>query len=100
MLYAVIPCSIQFLKDIGGQLINPYNIMYTDSGYKLLNRKPPFGDRLALFAFLARGECAGRSVISSQIVLLLHFINAHNPVFSGECLLCKPCTMMSGSDRK
>ena len=69
-------------------MIKPYNIMYTNSGYKLLNRKPPFGDRLTLFAFLARGECAGRSVISSQIILWLHFVDAHNPVFGGERLLC------------
>ena len=77
------------LEGYWGHLINPYNIMYTNSGYKLLNRKPPFGDRLALFAFLACGECASRSVIPSQIVLSLHFVDAHNPIFGGECLLCK-----------
>ena len=59
------------------------------TSYSLLKRKPPLGDRFALFAFLARSECACRSVIPPQVVLVLHFVDAHNPVLGGECLLCK-----------
>ena len=100
MLYAMIPtiltCSIRFLRDIGRKLINPHNIMYNGDGCRLLKRKPPLGDRLALFAFLARGECTCRSVISPQVVLFLHFIDAHNPIFGGECFLCKNRTVHNG----
>ena len=63
--------------------------MYNANGYRLLERKPPFGHRFTLSAFLACGERASRSVIPSQIVLSLHLEDAHNPVFGSECLLCK-----------
>ena len=92
MLYAVIPTSILFWRE----LINQHNIIYNGNGYKLLEREPPLGDRLALFAFLARGERTGRSVITPQVVLFLHFVDAHNPVVGSKCLLCKTaCTIVS-----
>ena len=69
------------------------------NGHRLLERKPPFRDRFAPFAFLSRCECAGRSVIPSQIVLSLHLEDAYDPVFGRERLLCKNQTSMSACTR-